>query len=700
MKKITTLTALAIGLAFGAPNARGEEIDHEVTVGAQYYGIMKDEGRFREDWFQADKFRGGIESLHFDSERFDMNLKALGHDEYKIKSRFKKEDLGYVLLEGQWARRYFDGSNESWDPKLYNLTGAEAIPDNTTTPPGTIDDGFYSSEDFADRGDKNLYADRMDMTLELGLRKPGLPDAAIGWHRWSRFGKELLLRGERVRNPGVMPELRAVAALSKVDGVSDLFYFDVSGTIDERHTLRARHEAEYYRDSQTSDFPRYKQVGGAGAINQYRTFQDDPKFKSHVSLVSIDSQISEDTLVSGGAMAGYLKNESSREVIRPDQATFGGRNHSIATVTKNLRKNYAGSLGVRKNRVAGIKDLSVIAGARVERIDTDSSTNLLAKGVTPRQSLSSFDENRFLEDLEVRFRGWEKTEATLRVRLEQRNIDQVEWADLGNHEMFDPAHYNSGIQFHDYKAGITHRNEEYGLKLVNRSLPVKLTGGFKYKQKDRNYNVTQDADPRFYPGRIGNLASKTKELALGMSRMFGTRGTAALDYSFRLEDVTSGAANDGRVSDWSIHRVAGNWGGSPSAKAYLMATLIYEKYQLNTPVNITTPASDWAQGTAAYDYQGDFTTGLLNAEYDFTGSLKGSADYQLTDTLGPNGYLFQRGGVGVSYMLSKATTLGLGAELFSFEDHGGSGGQAIHGGYGGFDDYRGYGIKTSYSYRF
>jgi len=699
MWKLFLIPTIALGLTLASSVDVNAENNGEITIAVRATDVDGDEGRFREDNYRGDEVKGGIESLHMESvegdDKIQVDLRAFFDDEYDLRVKFSREDVGYLLLDASFDRRYYDGSNEFWDPAGYGLTGNEVVPDNRTSPPGVIDDHFYTTADFVDRPDEDLYTDRTDVTIEAGLTKPDAPQLIVGYKRWQREGDELLLRGERARvtNPGdskngmLFPRTRSVAAVSHLDGVSDLFYVDLSNTFNDTHTLRFRHEYETYTDEQLIEFPRYlwDQSTPSAVIEQYRTFEDEPEFKHSVSLATYDSHLDEDTYVSAGFMYSDLTNETSREVIRPNRGKPTQVYHSTGTVTENTREAKVGTFGFRKDKIFGLENLSLVAGLRAEQADTEAGTSLLAGGVTPRHSMSNMDEIRVEENVEVTFRGIPSTVASLELDLEQRDIDWDEFEDVGSHEIFEASHFDSGIQFFDYEAEIEHQNYEYTVKVVNRATPVKLTAKYQMMSKDREYDIKKDADPRFFPGRIGGYSIDGDEIELGLQKILMS-SSCSLTYQHKREEIETDLAL-GETQDWTINRVTASLAGAPTERLYLLCMVAYEEYDLETPTNITDPKSHWAQGTAAYDYEADYLTVLLNAECSFSDNVTGDLQYQLTDTVGDNEYEFNKVIGGLSFLTENNNTIKLEYEFYDFQDITGF----------GSDDYTAHAVMASYT---
>ena len=686
------------------------ESDGELSLSVKGTTVKGDDGQYREANYATDETGGvGIESLRLNSvdgdSSFEVYLRAIPLTEYRWKLQYTKEDSFYLLLDGSVDRRYYDGSNEAWDPSAYGLTGNEFIPDNRTSPAGVIDDGFHSTADFANRPDEDIYADRGDITLEFGLINPDMPEITLGWNRWFRHGQELLLRSERARvtnptdskNGEFFPRSRSIPALTSLDGVSDTVYLEVGKKVGDASSVTFRQEYESYRDSQVSEFPRYlwDQSKPSAEIEQYRTFEDEPEFESLTSILMFDSQLSEDTYLAGGYLYNNLENTSSREVVRPNRGSASQIYHSVDTKTKNTRDSHVVTLGVRRDKI--LPDVALIAGLRVENAETESGTSLrsgassMTSGGKIRESASELDELRLEGNVEFQFRGIENTVVSIEAEVEQRELDWSEYEDMQSHETFQDNHFGSEVPFFDYATDTTHLDQEYSLKIVNRSLQNwRLKGGYTRKLLDRDYDIKRDNDPRFYPGSLQGYKIEGDEASVAVNRYMMNGCTLNLMYQYIQEDISTDFAQ-GNSQEWLINRVSASLSGAPFMNVFVSSTLIYEDYELNTPVNITDSKSNWAPGTEAYDYDGDYVTALLNAVCTLSETTQIDVDYQYTGSLGDyNEYVLNKLTTGVTFETDNGDTVGLAYELVDFADKAGS----------GFDDYTANSVSARYAHSF
>jgi hypothetical protein len=108
---------------------------------------------------------GGLDWLHLESTEPDENGyewifvgRALYDYDYRMSLLTKKQDSHYLKLDFSGLRRYYDGSNG------YGAWGA-------------------SLEPLAEISDYDLFVDRRNYNIELGLTPPEGPQWVFGWHR-------------------------------------------------------------------------------------------------------------------------------------------------------------------------------------------------------------------------------------------------------------------------------------------------------------------------------------------------------------------------------------------------------------------------------------------------------------------------------------------------------------------------------------
>jgi len=636
-----------------------------VKSGVTYYGVDGDEGRFREDRFIDDDVTGGLEELRYSSENLEVSVRAIAEDLFGVEAHYIKPDVFRVDFEFEKHRKYYDGSNEAWDPTLYGFSG----------------------EFPAELDDDNLYADRVDLNLEGTLLLPDLPHIVLGWHHWERFGDEVLLRGERVRVTGdPVPRLRSAPAVSDLDGKSDTVYVEIPVTFDDKYNFKFRQEYEDYRDDQLIVFPRYIDAD----VEQFRTFEDEPEWREYRTLLSFDSFITEDFYMSANYYRSDLENEFTRDVVRP-----GSSDKIINTDVDNDRVTNVFTLGFAFLNIA--KHGKLQTNFRAEHSDTDAnSLGFEDDGVTPHAQSSDQQETRLGESVEFVWKGIPNTTVSLEGEWEQRFMDVEEVADVSDHEISTDF---GGPELFIRDADIDYENQEYTVTVVNRPRrDLKLTARYRYKDYEQDYDENVDDEinlsgpapvESFYPGILGDFEQNVHEITLKTDWHFLPAWTATGQYQYENDEIEYDI-QDTEGQDMEVHRISATVFGAPMPKLMLTGMLMYENYDLDTPTDIPT-GTDWEDGTGAYDYKYDSYVLFLSGNYVINEKWSANAAYQYTGNTGKDvENELNEIWLGVDYKLDESKTISARYEYFDFEDELG----------GGFDDYDGHGVYVSLAYRF
>ena len=158
---------MAVFLSWDVAHAKSSLTLDSFKIGSRFMVIDGDEGRFREDNYVTDNYSGGLEELMLSGNIKDAILSIEAHalydGDYGLNLDLAKEDSYFLKLNTRLTRRYYDGSNEPWDPASYGL-GRET----------------------AEKKDNHTYTDRFDTDVEYGIKMDILPYVTIGYTRWSR----------------------------------------------------------------------------------------------------------------------------------------------------------------------------------------------------------------------------------------------------------------------------------------------------------------------------------------------------------------------------------------------------------------------------------------------------------------------------------------------------------------------------------
>lgn len=653
----------------------------------ELFSVDQDAGRFREDQWQTDGSTGGLEWLRLESVEPDANglgflleAKALYDYDYDAKLLLRKDDLYYLKIGFSSERRHFDGSNEYWNEALYGLPGGSG--------------GFGSVGGTSEHSDENLYIDRRNFNVELGVALPDWPELVFGWNRMEREGDDVLLRGARARLSGdPLPRFRGIPAVAHVDGVADTLYVEVAQTFSDKYNFRVRQEFEQYRDEQLIEFPRYRD----GAVEQFRTFQDDPGYTNLRTLVLFDSFLDDETYVTANYMYNYLENDTSRNSVRPNLAS---PNHFVSNNVSNERTTNVVGLGYRKFSFLNNPDLYLSAGLRLEHANTRAKGNGMgndnAGGLTLRTAASGLDELRLEETLRLVYRGVERTTLTFDAEWEQRWLDWDEMEDVQSHEIFNtPGAQIGGVAsapILNREADIRYVDQVYTAKVARRfTRAVKGTARVRIKDLDRRYHEDVDNDPLYYPGELGGYQIKAQEGSLGVDLFINSKTSATFRYELINETIDT--EQSGETADLEIHRGAGSLVVCPVDGLSLVGTVMLENLTLESP-GAGDGTNNIAAGSRPFDFVGDSYSILLNANWTFNEKTSSTFGLRHTEALGTVDYAgdygYDSASVQVTRKLAKDRTLTIGYQFVNFNSHDG----------GDFDDYRGHGAFVTVGFVF
>ncbi|PYJ10686.1 MAG: hypothetical protein DMF06_05480 [Verrucomicrobia bacterium] len=177
MKK---LFAIMLGLGVMGISAQGGEdktvatpeepapLTNWITLSLGNAWVEGDTPAFQQQHWQNDGLFGGIEDLHWEPKVSDnVSLRIDGHalggtEDYLADIEFTFKDFGYLKLGYKKFRTWYDGHG-----------------------------GFYPGNDlFFDLYDDDLFVDRENIWVELGLRIPKWPEITFRYEHESRDGKK------------------------------------------------------------------------------------------------------------------------------------------------------------------------------------------------------------------------------------------------------------------------------------------------------------------------------------------------------------------------------------------------------------------------------------------------------------------------------------------------------------------------------
>jgi hypothetical protein len=661
---ISLLTTLC-SVAKGQEEEEQNKPSGEVRLRYDYFFVDKDDGRFREDQWKKDKEAWVLDRFFMESNGPDKNGyewliegRALYDYDYRFKVLMNKPDSHYIKLDFTGLRRYYDGSNEYWDQSLYALPGS---------------DPFGTSE----HRDGDLFIDRRNYNIELGITPPEGLSIILGWHRLERDGKEVLWRGGRARIAGE-PDFFGIPAVSDVDGTTDTFYVELAHTFAEKYNFRVRQEWEDYRDKQKILFPYFD----TGSLDSDRTFLDDPGYKYYRTMLMFDSFLDEETYVTANYMYDYLNNDSTRNVVRPRDAS---PNFFINNQVGNSRRTNVGAFGYSKTNL--LPNLHLNTGVRIEDSATSSSSSGLLMGSTTRTARSSLDESRVEEMLQLTYKANNKTTFSFDVDLEQRHLDWQE------------SETGAPTDARGRKADIDHQDQMYSIKSVHRfNNSIKSTVRFRIKDNDRNYSnrFRADADPGFdpavwHPGHIGDYRIKGNDLTWSTDIKMNSQLNSTLMYQFMQESIDTSIG--GKTQNFEAHRGSASMAYTATSNLFFVTTAMLENYTLDTPAQ-GSGTNSISGKSSTFDYSGNSYSLLFDAAYAFNEKTDCVLGFQHTEAMGTTDYAgdytYDKVALSLKHELAQNQSVEAGYQFINYNNHPG----------GSFDDYQAHGLQLIYSYAF
>ena len=607
------------------------------------YFVKGDRGRFRQDWNVDDRTTGGVQDIRFTKKQGDVSLEFEGRDlinyDYLAHLRVSKENGHYFDAEWKSFRKYWDGSQDKpWDPAAYNLPAQ-----------------------FQDWDDEELHTNRGNANFEYGYPLSEQAKIILGYQLWTREGRETLLRGEDAVRAS-LPTLRSIPVRRRVDGVSHTVSVRVPFTVGEIHNIEPGISFEAYRDSHFTNSLRYTN----GALVQQRDYIEKPQFNDLQLQLKYDSFLSDDVYVHGGYFFNYLRNDSVQSEQRPNLAN---PNTYVNPDVNNYRVSNVFSIGSALLNFLRQKGLDARLGFRGEHATTDAHGTLTdgsdATTNPFRTSDTALGEGWFAEAVSLTYRGLARTTAFMGLDMEQRRLDWNETFDAKSHETFTT--FGSGNPNMGYETKITYIDFVPKVKLTHRlNSAVKLFAGYRWQEKERQYNTQFDTHPGYYPGHLGDQERRVHEVTTSANVRLPAGWASILKYQMVADNIEFPKVGDGQ-QDMDRDRFTVSFSGPLAQKLFVYIAGMYDYYRVNTPA-FGPGTSRWGWGEGAYDFNGDVYITSTNLNYQLTKNVSTFASYQFTNSLGDNQNTLNEAATGFRYNVNKTSSFEARYQVFKFND--------------------------------
>ena len=670
-----SILCMAVFFSWGVAHAKSFLTLDSFKIGSRFMVIDGDEGRFREDNYVTDNYSGGLEELLMSGKVgeavLDIDAHAIYDGDYGLNLDLVKEDAYFFKINSRLTRRYYDGSNEPWDPALYGI-----------------------GREVAEEKDSATYTDRLDAAMEYGIKLDSLPDVTIGYTRWSRKGKETLLRGEDVVFTG-LNTLRSSVIQREVDGVSDKAFVQLSKQINDKHNVALKQQLEIYHDDQIILSDRYTN----GAINQKRNYYDEPQFQESLTHASYNSFLSDKTYLATNYLFQDLKNMSTRTELRPISggvaATGTTLNQFINPDTSNERKSNIFNIGL-VNLDSLLKDLRIGFNTRFEKADTTGEGDGYKGGTVLRKAESDQSENQYGQTFSLAYSGIKKTNLSYTLEMEQRKLNWSELADITSYEMVTDYAVTGAERFINRETNIRN-NDIINTFLLSTRLndKSKVTAKYKHADKRRKYENVRDNLPASYPGYLGSSDQTIDQIILGYNTSITKKWNGGLQYIYEDNDLGYARQQGKNGMEMMRNAISGNLMGLLTDKFTLTFMMMGEFQNLETPGAGISTNPTFYQGEKAFDYKVNRYVALLGGSYRLTDKTSTHFGIQHNEVDGTIRNSLDKLWVSANHNLNDDTSLTARLEFFNFNAK-----TVGYGAYNDFDDYHGAGVEVVYGKKF
>jgi len=569
-----------------------------VSVDGNAKSFRENEG-IREGWTTGIE-RFALKEQFAVDRTFTAEGRALFQDEdYQLKLKLQKTDVGFVSGGFEQWRRYYDDTGGYYRP---------------FTPPS------YSL-------DRDLHLDIGRTWIDFGLTLPNWPQMVLGYEYQYRKGLKSTLEWGNVNGKNIYP------ASKDIDERTHVLKFDLVHEIrDWRLENNAR--VEFY-DSNTRLNNANSFTSGPGP-DSYARVREGFQHTQGMNTSRIEKQVNDWLFLSGGYLYSKFDGDASFNRTTVDAAGV--------PITGNVwfsdrivldRDTHIFSLSGMTTPWEG---LTFSAGLQSEWMHQEGfGKTYLDEGdpnlpQTPLNMDSDYDQNKLSENVSIRFAKIPWTVLFAEARLAQNQIDQSEQVEPDDAEsaFLRRTDYSNDLQ--EYRTGFNTSPWRW----------LSLNAHYKYRDSGSDYNNTQRAAPEEgYPAFIrrrdivgDEIQAKLVVKPVNWLKTTFTYKTADTDYHTTTEPFPDGTYPGGEI-------LAGHY----RANVYSVSTALMPIRRLN--LSTTFSYSDTRTATANNDdpsivpYQGDLYTVISSARFALNQSTDLHAAYSFSQAnYGQNNYAY------------------------------------------------------------
>lgn len=626
----------------------------ELTTGGLI--IHGDQAQFKQEHRMSGDIFGGIEDMHLEKSvgkaQLTLDARAIfDNDDYKVKLELSQPDVGYIRAGYTQFRTWYDGNGGFFPP-----IGSQLFPNGQFLSPQSL--GY----------DNELALDRGNAWIELGLRKPNLPEITLRYEYAFRNGQ----KDSTEWGPTALTGVTQGAPNSSTRRIVPSFY-----NIDEkRHTLTLDAK-KTFGNTDLNLGMRYEHTDNDDALyvhnNPGGTVTITGKNSKGVALpnVATDTFQTQDNQLKSDLLSGHYSSETrfsdklwvtssyAYSSVNSDiggSRTFGPTFNSPYIVSLNNIiysttgfQNLGGGSQVDQQVATfnlmwmPVESLTITPSVRIESNNTDSLSfynRTVGQSVTankkplkgfsitqapmmftiPNVVSSSEDFLNVAESLELRYTGLENWVFYANGDWEEENGNRTDFSPNTNGNSVLSLNGDSSRLRQKYAVGANW----YPLAKLN------LAVQYYHKMEDFDQTFFWD-DPVSGNQRLLNQTWNTDDVNFRVTWRPLSNVSLVSRYDFQNTTIDSqwkstAAANtfitpDGQSGNMTNHMLTESLTWSPLDRMYLQGNASYVLNQTNTP------AADVATIPQVLNFSSDYWTASCAAGFALDDKTNLQADY-------------------------------------------------------------------------
>jgi hypothetical protein len=564
----------------------------EVSPEFNYVTVDGDKEKFREDQWMDDEATGGVKSFRMRYQVApDTSLDASGHaifpeNNYKARLHVDKKKVGYFEVDYTEFRSYFDGTGgffPLFTPSYFEL-------------------------------DKNLHLDIGNLSVEGGLKLPGLPKLILGYeHRFKDGNKSLLewgavTQGSFTRN--IFP------SFEEVDEKMDAVKAEIEHHIGKVHLGDNFRYEHYTLDNSRHDGSLNLDTCGNQTIDIFQHYKHDALFNTIYS----DSWLHDKLYLSTGYSFTSIDGNAA---FNMNTVPFGLELFDKNWFSNSIDVNQTAHVGNLNTLIGPYKSFTIYGGLEGEISDKEGDTdavypeNLPVVGIVSPTGITDTDRDEWgvRESIGIRYQGLAHTTIFVEGEWSQQDFD------LSKREIED---CDVAINL-EQNAWVNRQRYIFGF---NTSPLARTTFSVRYRHslRDNDYDNDYDNTPNAYPGFITDQDFTTNDVTTRFMYRWMPLLQASLEYQYISTDIETRFETTPPKRVESGEYDASVYGASltltPISRLYITQMVSYRDARTSTHNNVP----------SVENYDADFFQIITDAGFAFDSKTNLKAQYLFSYT--------------------------------------------------------------------